>query len=259
VPADEPCLVERIVELATEYGRYGYRRITGMLVNQGWRVNQKRVAWLWRREGLKVPSRQPKRRRLGLNDGSCVRLRPEYKDHVWSHDFMEDRTADGRAFRLLNIVDEYTRECLSTDVGRRLTSEDVLYRLTDLFVRRGVPEHLRSESASEFTAKVVRNWLERVGVETLYIEPGSPWENGYLQSFSEKLRDELLDRELFDTLREAKVLVERCRRHYNTVRPHSALGCKPPTPEAVAPAAPWAPGYATLGLSPGAETMLSLT
>jgi hypothetical protein len=143
--------------------------------------------------------------------------------------------ADGRAFRLLNIVDEHTRECLSIDVGRRLTSEDVLYRLTDLFVRRGTPEHIRSDNRSEFTAKVVRNWLERVGVRTLYIEPGSPWENGYLESFNGKLRDELLDRELFDTLREAKVLVERWRRHYNTVRPHSSLGYQPPAPEAVAP------------------------
>jgi len=172
---------------------------------------------------------------------------------------MEDRTADGRAFRLLNIVDEYTRECLSTDVGRRLTSEDVLYRLTDLFVWRGVPEHIRSDNGSEFTARTVRSWLERVGVKTLYIEPGSPWENGYLESFNGKLRDELQDREAFDTLREAKVLVERWRRHYNTVGPHSALGYKPPAPEAVEPGAPWAPAYAMLRLSPRAETALSLT
>jgi transposase InsO family protein len=259
VPADEAGLVGRIVELATEYGRYGYRRVTGMLVNEGWRVNHKRVERLWRREGLKVPSRQPRRRRLWLNDGSCVRLRPEYKDHVWSYDLMEDRTADGRAFRLLNIVDEYTRECLSIDVGRRLTSDDVLYRLTDLFVRRGVPEHIRSDNGSEFTARVVRNWLERVGVRTLFIEPGSPWENGYLESFNGKLRDELLDRELFDTLKEARVLVEQWRRHYNTVRPHSSLGYRPPAPEAVAPGAPWAPGFATLRLSPRAETALSLS
>jgi transposase InsO family protein len=174
VPDDEALLVERMVELATEFGRYGYRRITVMLRNEGWRVNHKRVERLWRQEGLKVPSRQPKRRRLWLNDGSCVRLRPEYKDHVWSYDFMEDRTSDGRAFRVLNIIDEYTRECLSIDVGRRLNSEDVLYRLTDLFVTRGTPEHIRSDNGSEFTARVVRTWLERLSVRTLYIEPGSP-------------------------------------------------------------------------------------
>lgn len=259
MPSDEPLLVDRMVELATEYGRYGYRRVTGMLRNESWRVNHKRVERLWRREGLKVPSRQPKRRRLWLNDGSCVRLRPEYRDHVWSYDFMADRTSDGRPFRLLNIMDEYTRECLSIDVGRRLNSEDVLYRLTDLFVTRGTPEYLRSDNGSEFTAKVVRNWLERVGVGTLYIEPGSPWENGYLESFNGKLRDELLDREVFDTLREAKVLVERWRRHYNTVRPHNSLGYRPPAPEAVEPGPPRAPGFATLRLSPRAEAVLSLT
>ena len=259
IPDDEPLLVERIVELATKFGRYGYRRVTRTLVNEGWRVNHKRVERLWRREGLKVPKRQPKRGRLWLNDGSCVRLRPEYPDHVWSYDLMEDRTSNGRAFRVLNIIDEYTRECLSIDVGRKLNSEDVLYRLTDLFVSRGTPEYIRSDNGSEFTAKVVRNWLERLDVRTLYIEPGSPWENGYVESFNGKLRDELLDRELFDTIREAKVLIERWRRYYNTERPRSSLGYKPPAPEAIEPAAPRAPGSATLRLSPGAETVPSLT
>lgn len=206
-----------------------------MLHKEGWKVNHKRIERLWRQEGLKIPQKQPKRRRLWLNDGSCVRLRPEHKDHVWSYDFMTARTHDGRAFRLLTMLDEYTRECLATDVARKLTSEDVLERLTDLFIRRGVPEYIRSDNGSEFTAEAVRTWLGKVGVRTLYIEPGSPWENGYLESFNGKLRDELLNLEIFDTLLEAKVLIERWRMEYNQVRPHSSLGYRPPAPEAVEP------------------------
>lgn len=233
MPDDEPRLVGQMVELAMKYGRYGYRRITIMLQSEGWRVNHKRVERLWRREGLKVPSKQPKRGRLWLNDGSCVRLRPEYKDHVWAYDIVHDRTDDGRPLRMLTMVDEYTRECLAIDVARRLTAEDVLERLTDLFIRRGVPAHIRSDNGSEFTAKEVRAWLARVGVRTLFIEPGSPWENGYVESFNGKLRDELLNGEIFYTLREAKVLIERWREHYNRARPHSSLGYRPPAPEAI--------------------------
>ena len=216
-----------------EYGRYGYRRITAMLRWEGWRVNHKRVARLWRREGLKVPSRQPKRRRLWLNDGSCVRLRPTHRNHVWSYDFVMARTADGRGLKMLTVIDEYTRECLAIDVDRRIRNDDVLYRLEDLFVRRGVPEHIRSDNGSEFTATVVREWLQKLSVKTLYIEPGSPWENGYIESFNGKFRDELLNREIFDTLTEARVLVERWRREYNQIRPHSSLGYRPPAPETV--------------------------
>jgi putative transposase len=227
--------VKRIVELATEYGRYGYRRVTALLRGEGWQVNHKRVERIWRQEGLKVPKKQPKRRRLWLTDGSCIRLRPTYRNHVWSYDFVADRTADGRAIRMLTIVDEHTRECLSIDVSRRLTSEDVLERLSDLFVRRGVPDYIRSDNGPEFTATRVREWLERVEVKTLFIEPGSPWENGYVESFNGKLRDELLNREVFDTLLEAKVLIERWRRAYNTIRPHSSLGYRAPAPEATQP------------------------
>jgi len=232
VPGDEPRLVERMVALAREYGRYGYRRIAALLSAEGLKANHKRVERLWRREGLKVPQKQPKRGRLWLNDGSCVRLRPERKDHVWSYDFVQARTRDGRAFRMLNIIDEFTRECLAIDVARRLTSDDVLERLSDLFVRRGVPGHIRSDNGPEFTAVAVREWLGRLGVGTLFIEPGSPWENGYVESFNGKVRDELLNPEVFDTLLEAKVLTERWRRVYNTVRPHSALDYRPPAPEA---------------------------
>jgi putative transposase len=235
VPTSEPRLVKRIVELATEYGRYGYRRVTALLRGEGWRVNHKRVERIWRQEGLKVPKKQPKRRRLWLADGSCIRLRPAHRNHVWSYDFVADRTADGRAIRMLTIVDEHTRECLSIDVSRRLTSEDVLERVSDLFVRRGVPDYIRSDNGPEFTATRVREWLERVEVKTLFIEPGSPWENGYVESFNGKLRDELLNREVFDTLLEAKVLIERWRRAYNTIRPHSSLGYRAPAPEATQP------------------------
>ena len=229
---DEPLLVKRIAWMATEYGRYGYRRITALLRAEGWWVNHKRVERIWRQEGLKVPAKQPKRRRLWLGDGSCIRLRPKHRNHVWTYDFVMDRTADGRAFRMLTIVDEFTRECLAIDVSRKLTSEDVLERLSNLFVRKGVPANIRSDNGSEFTATRVREWLGRVGVKTLYIEPGSPWENGYIESFNGKLRDELLARELFDTLLEAKVLIERWRKGYNTVRPHSSLGYHAPAPEA---------------------------
>ena len=200
-------------------------------------MNHKRVERIWREEGLKVPKKQPKRRRLWFNDGSCFRLRPTHRDHVWSYDFVADRTSDGRPIRMLTVVDEFSRECLAIDVAKRLTSEDVLERLSDLFVHRGVPEHIRSDNGSEFTAKCVREWLGRVGVKTLFIEPGSPWENGYVESFNGKLRDELLEREAFDTLLEAKVLIERWRQHYNTIRPHSALGYRPPAPEARQPCA----------------------
>ena len=155
MPSDEPRLVKRMVELATEYGRYGYRRITALLRAEGWHVNHKRIERLWRQEGLKVPQKQPKRKRLSLADRSCVRLRPQHQDHVWSYDFVADRTSDGRAFRMLTIIDEYTRECLSIDVARRLTSEDVLERLSDLFIRRGVPRYLRSDNGPEFTANRV--------------------------------------------------------------------------------------------------------
>ncbi len=235
---DEEKLRSEIVRLARQFGRYGYRRITAMLHIGGWRINHKRVERIWREEGLKVPKRQPKRGRLWLTDGSCIRLRPLYPNHVWSYDFVATRTHDGRPLRLLTVVDEYSRECLAIRVGRTMQADDVLASLTDLLVQHGAPEHLRSDNGPEFTAQAVRRWLERVGVKTLFIEPGSPWENGYCESFNGKLQDELLKREIFFSLAEAKVLVEQWRREYNTVRPHSALGYRPPAPEAIGPS-PW--------------------
>jgi transposase InsO family protein len=230
---DEGPLTAAIVRLANQYGRYGYRRITAMLRDEGWHVNHKRVERIWRREGLKVPQKQPKRGRLWLNDGSCVRLRPCWRHHDWAYDFVQARTHDGRVFRMLTVIDEYSRECLAIEVARHLRSDDVLQVLAELFVRHGAPDHIRSDNGSEFTAKAVRDWLHRLEVETLYIEPGSPWENGYNESFNGKLRDELLNGEIFYSLEEAQVLIERWRRHYNTLRPHSALGYRPPAPETV--------------------------
>jgi putative transposase len=231
--ADEAALTADIVALASEYGRYGYRRITAMLQAAGWAVNVKRVERIWRREGLKVPSKQPKKARLWLNDGSCLRLRPERPNHVWSYDFVEDRTHNGRKFRMLNVIDEFTRECLAIRVDRKLKSTDVIDVLSDLFILRGVPGHIRSDNGPEFIATAVREWIAAVGAKTAFIEPGSPWENGYCESFNSKLRDELLNGEIFYSLAEARVVVESWRQHYNTVRPHSSLGYKPPAPEVV--------------------------
>jgi putative transposase len=193
-------------------------------------VNHKRVERIWRREGLKVPKKQPKRGRLWLNDGSCIRLRPEHRDHVWSYDFVQDRTRDGKAIRVLVIIDEHTRECLALQAARRITAEDVLTCLDDLFIRRGIPDHIRSDNGPEFTATAVRQWLHTLDIKPLYIEPGSPWENGYVESFNGKLRDEMLNGEIFDTMAEAKVLLERWRDEYNHFRSHSALGYRPPAP-----------------------------
>jgi putative transposase len=232
--AEEKRLTHEIIELATKFGGYGYRRITALLNNKkGWHVNHKRVERIWRREGLKVPKKQPKRARLWLNDGSCIRLRPMYKDHVWSYDFVKCRTNDGRAFRILTLIDEFTRECLAMLVARKITSQDVIDQLYTLFLVRGVPEHIRSDNGPEFTAREIRKWLANIGVKMLYIEPGSPWENGYIESFNGKLRDELLNREMFNNLTEARVLIEEWRREYNTIRPHSAKSYRPPAPEAV--------------------------
>ena len=228
---DENALTKRIIQLASCYGRYGYRRITVLLRHEGWHVNHKRVERIWRREGLKVPKKQPKRGRMWLKDGSCVRLRSTHEGHVWSYDFIFDRTRDGRAIKILTVIDEYTRECLALKVSRHLKSGDVLEVLDDLFIRKGIPEHIRSDNGSEFIAEAVRDWLGTLEVKPLYIEPGSPWENGYVESFHGSFRDELLNGELFDTLWEAKVLIEQWRRHYNTMRPHSSLGYRPPAPQ----------------------------
>jgi putative transposase len=210
--------------------------IAALLRDAGWVVNDKRVERIWRREGLKVPPQQPQRRRLWLADGSCIRLRPEYPNHVWSYDFVEDRTHDGRKVRLLNVIDEFTHECLAIRVDRKLKAIDVIDVLADLFILRGVPTHLRSDNGPEFGAKAVQRWITAVGAKTAYIERGSPWENGFVESFNARLRDELLDGEIFYSLQEAQVVIESWRRPYNTVRPHASLGYRPPAPEVFVPA-----------------------
>jgi transposase InsO family protein len=230
--------------LAKTYGRYGYRRVTALLRHAGWTVNAKRVQRIWRQERLRVPFKQPKRGRLWLNDGSCVRLRAERPNHVWSYDFVEDRTHDGREFRMLCVIDEFSREALAIRVKRRLNSTDVLETLADLMIMSGPPAYVRSDSGSEFIATALREWITAVGSQTADIEPSSPWENGYCESFNSKLRDQPLNGELFFSLAEAQVLIEAWRRHFNAVRPHSSLKYRPPAREAIVPrggtVAPWA-------------------
>ena len=233
---DEERLTADIVELARQYGRYGYRKIAALRRRAGWLVNDKRVERVWRREGLKVAARQPKRARLWLSDGSCIRRRAERPNHVWSYDFVEDRTHDGRKFRRLNVIDEFTHECLAIRVSRRLKSVDVIDVLSDLFILRRVPGHIRSDNGPECVAKAVQEWIGAVAAKTADITPGSPWEKGFIESFNARLRDELLDGEIFYTLREAEIVIESWRRHYNTIRPHASLGYKPPAPQVFVPA-----------------------
>lgn len=225
----------RVIELATEYGRYGYRQVTDLLNMEGWDVGKDRVFSIWQREGLKVPQKQPKRSRLWLADGSCIRLRPEFKNHVWSYDFVSDQTHDGRKFKILNIIDEFSRECLASHVARRIRSQDVILILADLCLKHGIPKHIRSDNGPEFIATRLVKWIKDLEVQPLFIEPGSPWENGYCESFNGKMRYELLDGEIFYSLLEAKIVIERWRVHYNTKRPHSSLGGRPPAPETFQP------------------------
>ena len=226
--SDESLLTRSIVGLAGRSGRYGYRRVHALLESQGWQVSHGRVMRIWRREGLKVPAKQPKRGRLWLNDGSCMRLRPAHRNHVWSWDFVFIRTDDGRSMKLMVVMAEFTRECLAIHVARRIRAGDALEVFADLMARHGIPEHSRSDNGPEMVAKVLRRWLKRLATEPIYITPGSPWENGYCESFNGKLRDELLNGEIFYTLKEAQVVIESWRCHYHTLRPHSALGYRPP-------------------------------
>ncbi len=200
-----------------------------------------------------MPKKQPKRGRLWLTDGNCLRMRPEYRNHVWTYDFVADRTKDGRVLKMLTLVDEFSRECLTIEVGRSLRSMDVLETLSEQFLIHGAPEYIRSDNGSEFTASLIREWLARLEVQTLYIEPGSPWENGYIESFNGKFRDEFLNGEMFYTLKEAQVLIESWRREYNEYRPHSSLGYRPPAPRATIPVlpifAPLLPAEHVMGLT----------
>jgi putative transposase len=217
-------LVGRMLALVRRHPRYGYRRIWALLRREGWRVNRKRVHRLWRQQGLKVPRKQRKKRRLGSSANSCVRRPAEHKDHVWAWDFLHDRTTDGGPLKWFTLVDEYTRECLALEVRRGMTAKAVSEVLAGVVQQRGAPAHIRSDNGPEFIARAVRAWVAGVGLEALYIEPGAPWENGYAESFNSKVRDELLNAEEFGSVLEAKVLAKEWRREYNQVRPHSSLG-----------------------------------
>ena len=225
---EEDRLVRRMLELVGQHPRWGYRRIAVLLRREGWRVNRKRVYRLWRMEGLKVPKKQRKKRRLGHSGNSCVRRPAQHKDHVWTWDFLHDRTSDGRSLKWFTLIDEYTRECLALEVNRGMTAKAVKAVLADVVQKRGMPVHIRSDNGSEFIAEAVRAWMTAAGLETLYIAPGAPWENGYAESFNSKVRDELLNAEEFGSVLEAKVLAKEWRQEYNHVRPHSSLGYRTP-------------------------------
>ncbi len=239
---DEPSLIKRILELVLEFPRFGYRRITRLLRNEGWKVNAKRVYRVWRQEGLKVPKKTVKRRRLGSADGGIVRRKAESQDHVWSVDFIFDRTINGRSLKMLVVIDEFTRECLALEVGRKFTGENLVEVLIDLFAIRGVPKFIRSDNGPEFVSRRVRDFLESIDVGTSYIEPGSPWQNGFVESFNSRFRDECLNCEEFATVQEARVVIEHWRQTYNHRRPHGSLDgltpaafasrCAPSTPVA---------------------------
>jgi putative transposase len=225
---EEGRLVGRMLELVRQHPRWGYRRITVLLRREGWRVNRKRVYRLWRQQGLKVPRKQRKKRRLGHSGNSCVRRPAEHKDHVWTWDFLHDRTSDGRPLKWLTLIDEYTRECLALEVDRGMTAKAVKTVLAGVVQQRGAPVHIRSDNGSEFIASAIRTWMATAGLKTLYIAPGAPWENGYAESFNSKVRDELLNAEEFGSVLEAKVLAKEWRHEYNHVRPHSSLGYRTP-------------------------------
>ena len=229
----DAAMVKRLQELSRKHPRYGYRRMHALLVREGWRVNRKRVQRLWREAGLKVGQKQKKRMRLGGSENGCTRHQAERKNHVWSYDFTLDQTADGRRVKLMPVVDEFTRECLVIEVERSITAQDVVQTLDYLFRVHGEPAYIRSDNGPEFVATAVKQWLASSGVKTLYIEPGSPWQNAYVESFNGKLEDELLGREIFTSLGEAKVLIEEYRLEYNHQRPHSALDYRTPAEFAV--------------------------
>jgi putative transposase len=219
---DEAKLVRKIHKLAIRHSRYGYRRITVLLRREGWRINKKRVHRIWKSEGLGLPRRRPKRRKMGSTGG--IVNKAEYPNHVWSYDFVEDRTERGGKLRILVIIDEYTRECLAIRVKPSIPASAVIEVLEWLFLTRGVPKYIRSDNGPEFVSRAVCQWLENSGCQTLFIKPGSPWENGYIESFNDKLRDECLNREIFRNGKEAQAIVEAFRQEYNNYRPHSSLG-----------------------------------
>jgi len=258
-------LVSRMRELAVANPRRGRRHIMDLLHQEGWTIGTRLMKRLWRAEGLLVPQNRRKRQRIGTGQHGIVRRRSTMKDEVWGMDFVSDRTADGRPLRMLVVLDEFTRECLAIEVGRNCRGEDVATVLDELTAIRGAPLHLRSDNGPEFVSKAVKRWCEESGTGALYIDPGAPWQNGIVESFNGRLRDELLSSELFETLAETRYLVDRWRLHYNHRRPQRALGKR--TPARFAAACPATPplrlaSLACAAASPdtrGAGTMLTLS
>lgn len=244
---EEEALRKWLHDFSRREPRAGYRTAAKHLRREGWTISDKRVQRLWREEGLKVPQKQRKKRRLGKSENSSQRQRASAPNEVWSYDFVMDRTSDGRRLKFLCVVDEFTRECLAIEVGRTITALGVIAVVARLVKERGAPQHMRSDNGPEFIAVAVRRWLETQGIATLYIEPGSPWENAYCESFNSRLRDGLLNREEFASELEAKVLSAEWRRNYNERRPHSALGDQTPAEYAARWRAP------LVGLAPRAS------
>ena len=231
VPKDDDALRLALIRLAKKCGRYGYRMIAELLCVEGWRVNHKKVERLWREEGLQLPQRHKKRKRLYHKDSSIIRLRPTHPNHVWSVDFVHDKLSNGRSYKMLTVLDEYTRQALAVEVRTRMGSEDVLEVLYQLFLRHGKPEYVRSDNGPEFASEATQMWLERVGVKPIRIYPGSPWENGYNERFNGTLRHEVLNAEWFTTTKQAQIVIDVWLKQYNNTRPHQALNMRPPVPE----------------------------
>jgi putative transposase len=251
---DEAGLVKRMRELAGERPRFGYRRIAALLRREEWRASATRVHRLWRREGLKVPQKRRKKRGLGVSDHACHKQRAERMNDVWCWDFVFDRTAAGSPLKWLSIIDEHTRECLALKADRNITSADVIDTLVELFAMRGVPRAIRSDNGPEFVARAIQRWLEQVDVKTLYVAPGSPWQNGYAESFHSRLRDEFLAREEFESLTAARRMTSVWKDDYNHHRPHGSLGYLTPR-EFAARCAASAPGSSTASAAPAPPTI----
>jgi putative transposase len=233
VPRTEDDLRLALIRLAKQYGRYGYRKVGELLRSEGWTVNHKKVERIWREEGLQLPQRHRRRKRLYHHDASVIRLRPQYPNHVWSIDVVHDRLSNGRPYKMLTVLDEYTREALCVKVATRMGSAEVLEALYPLLLRRGKPDYLRSDKGPEFSSAPFKEWLLRVSITPIQIYPGSPWENGYNERFNGTLSREILNAEWFATTRQAQIVINQWLRQYNHVRPHHALGMRPPVPETI--------------------------
>ena len=228
---DDDALRLDLIRLAKQYGRYGYRKIGELLRAEGWRVNHKKVERLWREEGLQIPQRHKKRKRLYHHDASVIRLRPKYPNHIWAIDFVHDRLSNGQPYKMLTVLDEYTREALCVTAAPKMGSAEVLEALYPLFLKRGKPDYLRSDNGPEFLAEPLQAWLGKVGIKPIQIYPGSPWENGYNERFNGTLRREVLNAEWFTTIRQARTVINQWLRQYNQIRPHQALNMRAPVPE----------------------------